>query len=196
MKLDGGRIRCAQHPLLLALALSLATCASVSFADDTTQIDVDALAEQIAGLMERRSNDLIARDDVPRIFDALATFEIPTQPETKTLVAARVLPNDDFLVKSLRTRSGSAFMRRIARYQLGYDRLDRLVRMPHGRYRLQELVRGPDGHLMIAYMTTTQGGKNMGRLLSKAPTGHQFNEPTRRLYTIKDVIRFISERRS
>ena len=94
-------------------------------------------------------------------------------------------------MRGLRTRSGTAFMRRIARHQFGYDRLDRLVRMPHGRYRLHELIRGPAGHLLITYMTTTQGGKNMGRLLSRAPTGYRFNEPTRRLYTIKDVIRAI-----
>jgi hypothetical protein len=44
---------------------------------------------------------------------------------------------------------------------------------------------------MIEYMTTTKGGKNLGKYLSKAKTGKGFNAPTNRIYTEKQLIQAI-----
>ena len=37
---------------------------------------------------------------------------------------------------------------------------------------------------MLQYMTETRGGENMGKQLSKAPKGKNFNKPTGRIYTV------------
>ena len=182
--------RPTQICLLTATMLCLMSNGEASIGDDVLP-DIDALAEKTAGSMGLRADDLISRSHVSTILNLLAADDVVIQPDAARKVRDRVLADGDFLVRNLRTGSGTAFMRRIAKYQFGYDRLDRLIRMPHGRYRLHELIRGPDGHLLIAYLTKTQGGKNMGRLLSHAATGRRFNRPTGRFYTIKDVVRFI-----
>jgi hypothetical protein len=46
---------------------------------------------------------------------------------------------------------------------------------------------------MIAYMTTTPQGRNLGRQLSRGRNGKNFNEATSRLYTSKDVLQRLEE---
>ncbi len=46
---------------------------------------------------------------------------------------------------------------------------------------------------MIQYMTTAQGGKEMGKMLSQAPQGADFNKPTGRIYTVPMLLKHLQE---
>ena len=76
-------------------------------------------------------------------------------------------------------------MHRIEAMSGAYDRLDRLRKMPYGPRRIRELIAGPDGYKLIEYMTSTKGGKNLGRQLSRGVNGKGFNKPTGKLYTAR-----------
>jgi hypothetical protein len=98
------------------------------------------------------------------------------------------LPDGDWLAKQLRSKKGKLFMRNVAKHPDGFDRIDRLRRMPGGEKQLAELIQSPEGFKMVEYMTTTPGGKNLGKQLAKGKNGANFNEPTGRLYTEKQLI--------
>ena len=134
-----------------------------------------------ARVPDYRPGDIIAQSDVEPLFAQLARLGWSVA-DRKAILAA-VLADDDFLVASLRTKSGRKFMRRIAGYPEAYDRLDRLARLPCGKHAVRRLIGGPDGYKMIEYMTTTRGGIELGKQLSNTPKGKDFNKPTGRLYT-------------
>ncbi len=141
----------------------------------------------------RRPNDIVSRSDLPKLFALLERRGVPVDPNVRTTVASRVLPDSDAMVRNLRTPRGTNFMRQIARYPNAFDRLDRLVRMPYGAARMRELIRGPDGYKLIEYMTTSRGGRNLGVMLSRTRSGGNFNSRTGRLYTVRDAIMFVMQ---
>ena len=56
-----------------------------------------------------------------------------------------------------------------------------------------EVIRGPGGDEMIEYMTTSKGGKNLGKLLENAPEGNNFNRPTGRIYTAEMLVQALKK---
>jgi len=142
--------------------------------------------KHFASLPNYRDGDIIARGDVRPLF---TKFEgIGWKVADRKEIVAAVMDEGSFLVRNLRTAKGRKFMRQIASYPDGYDRTDRLSRLPHGQGSVQQLIRGPDGAKMIEYMTTAPGGKNLGKQLSRGPKGRNFNDPTGRIYTAKDLL--------
>lgn len=93
-----------------------------------------------------------------------------------------------FLAKQLTSKSGRAFSRHIAKFQLGYDQLDRLSHMPQGRSTIERLVRGPDGWKLLEYMAKAPGGHELGRMLSETPKGGNFEKATGRIYTEMELV--------
>ena len=87
-------------------------------------------------------------------------------------------------------------MRQISSYPNAYDLLDRLSRLPRGRQTVRDLIRGPDGYKMLQYMTTSAGGRQMGKQLSNSPGAGKFNEPTGRIYTAEDLLRRLEQSRA
>ena len=129
-----------------------------------------------------KPGDLITRDQIAPLLDRLQEMGLPL-PDKKQILAD--LPNKkEFLVRQLSTPAGKKFMRQIARYPEAFDRVD-MADSPAARTakRSSIWIRGPDGYKMIEYMTTAAGGKELGRMLSQAPDGHNFNKPTDRIYT-------------
>lgn len=136
--------------------------------------------------------DILARSEVKPLFDTLKTAGWSV-PGYKTVLNS-VLKDSHFLVRSMRTDEGRNFAQKIAKHPLGYDRLDRLAAMPHGRDTVRDLIKGPDGHKMIDYLTTTDGGTELGSMLSDAPTGKYFNEPTGHIYTVDYLIDVLKQK--
>ncbi len=136
---------------------------------------------------EYRPGDIITRSQVEAVLvavDALG-WKVPSRDS----LMKETLPDRAFLPRSLRTEKGREFMEHIKDDPGAYDRLDRLAMMPQGRETVLALIRGPEGWKMIDYMTRTQGGKNLGLQLSNAPSGHNFNKATGRIYTVDDLLR-------
>jgi hypothetical protein len=125
---------------------------------------------------------LITKEQVEPLLGGLANMGFNLS-DTKSILD-KLPVEDEFLVKELYSPAGRKFMQSIAKYPDAYDRLDRLSRLPHGKQTIRDLVKGPDGYKMIQYMTTTPGGKEMGKMLSNAPLGANFNKPTGRIYTV------------
>ncbi|MCA9245625.1 MAG: hypothetical protein KDA42_00890 [Planctomycetales bacterium] len=133
-----------------------------------------------------RQGDLLTQSSAKDIFRLLQKVGWSV-PNSKTLLAN--IPSDGgFLARQMRTAQGEEFMRRISRLPLGYDRVDRLSRLPDGRRAICDLIRGKDGYKLIEYMTTSSGGKNLGKMLSQAPRGTDFNRPTGQIYTAELLI--------
>ena len=129
-----------------------------------------------------RPGDLITREDVRPLLAELQKKGLPL-PDAKQILE-KVPAKGEFLVDQLSTPNGRRFMRRIAVYPDGYDRVDRLSRLPQGQQTVRALIAGPDGDKMIQYMTTAKGGRELGQMLSEDPGGANFNASTGRIYTV------------
>ena len=137
---------------------------------------------------QHQENDLITQQDVSGLFKKIEKLGWEMNKQDRKRILDRLLSENDFLVRQLRTAHGKQFMRKISTLPGGYDRVDRIRKMPHGKQRIQEFIKGPDGDKLIEYLTTTRYGKNLGKQLSKAKNGRNFNQPTGMLYTRKDVL--------
>ncbi len=138
------------------------------------------------GLSTYQPDGLISRGDVQPIFKELET--IGWKVAERKEILDRVLPDNDYIVKLLRTSRGKWFASKICKYPHGYDRFDRMARMPYGKNACLRLVHHPKGYIMIRYMTEASGGQILGTYLSNCQTGRDFNKPTGRIYTVKALI--------
>ena len=85
-------------------------------------------------------------------------------------------------------RRQSARYRRLARHPAGYSRFERLSTIAGGQALIRDLMHRQDGHLLIEYLATTEGGRNMGRMAAATRHGVDLNKPTGRIYTEADLI--------
>lgn len=113
--------------------------------------------------------------------------------DSKATILAATLPEGHVLVQKLRTPKGRSFATQVAAVPLGFDRLDHLSRLPDGRQLLDRLIDGPDGYKLIEYLAQAEGGRAAGVELSAAPGGAKFNEPTGRIYTLKQLRERLSQ---
>lgn len=135
----------------------------------------------------REPKDLLSRSDVEPLFDVLASLRWDVADREDILKL--VLSDTDWLVKVLRTKRGKKFMRGFSQADGSYDRIDRMRRLPDGKRQILQLISEPGGYTLFEFLATTKLGQGTGRLLSKAPKGKNFNEPTKRLYTSEDVMK-------
>jgi hypothetical protein len=134
-----------------------------------------------------RPGDLITSSDAESVFRKLE--KINWKVADRKDILKLMLSNNDWMARQFSGDRGHEFMRHIADLPGGYDRVDRLRRMPYGQQQIADLIQGPDGYKLFEYMTTTQGGKNMGAMLSEGVNGENFNRSTGRIYTQLDFIK-------
>jgi hypothetical protein len=133
--------------------------------------------------------DILARSEAQAFFAQVAA--LGWQPDDAQEIAAAVPGDDEFIVKHLRgknNKDGQRFMRHVAKYPEGYDRLDRMIRLPRGEIITADLIHNPGGFQMVEYLATAEGGVEMGKMLSETPKGKNFNQPTGRIYTAEQLI--------
>jgi hypothetical protein len=135
---------------------------------------------------------LVTQTGVIKLLDALEAKGWRVREREKLI--ARVLKDDDYLVRQFSDEAGQAFLRKIEHLPGGIDRVDRLARLPQGEMSVNDLIRKvPNGAEWIEAMTTTRRGEIEGERLSNAEAGHNFNEPTGRLYTVQALAQAIFE---
>jgi len=137
-------------------------------------------------LPDYQPGGIVVRSEVEPIFKQLKMMGWVVAERRSIL--NRVPADNDFLVRKLRTRKGKEFMGRIANCRQAYDRLDRLCWLPHGKQTVHDLIHGKDGYKLLEYLTNAPGGKELGKMLSKAPKGADFNKPTGKVYTIRMLL--------
>jgi len=142
----------------------------------------DVVRRQFVSITYYEPGDIISESQVEPVFDHLQ--RMGWRVADRRAILAQMPGDRDFIVKLLRSDQGREFMGRIRQYPMAYDRLDRLAKTPGGRRAVAELMRAKDGFKMNEYMTTSKGGKNLGKFLAKAPKGGKFNTPTGRIYTV------------
>lgn len=147
------------------------------------QVQATVEAEITIGPKEAERK-LVTRADVEPVFKALA--KLGWKVKDAKAITDRFLPDSDPLVREL--RRSKSFATKIADYPNVYDRLDRLRRMPYGMRRVREFATTRNGHELLEYMTTTKGGANLQRQLSRGRNGEGFGEPTGKLYTRADLL--------
>jgi len=143
----------------------------------------------LCGRADYHPGDILARSEAQACFAQLAA--LGWKPADATELAAAVPGDDEFIVKHLRgknNKDGQRFMRHVASYPDGYDRLDRMIRMPRGEIITEDLIHNPGGFRMVEYLATAQGGQEMGKMLSQTPQGKNFNQPTGRIYTAEQLL--------
>ena len=60
--------------------------------------------------------------------------------------------------------------------------------MPQSRNNVAKMIKSPDGYKTIQAMTTIRRGRILGKRLSNAPKGKNFNKPTGKIYTVAALI--------
>ena len=150
-----------------------------------------SIEAHFSGLKKHRSGDILSQSDVKPVFRILKKMGWEVADRKKILKA--VPADSEYLVKQLRTKKGRVFMRDLSKSPQTYDRLDRFLKLPNSKKFFQGLLDGPDGYKMFQYMTTSKGGEGLGRQLSNAKKGRNFNKPTGRIYTMKDILKRLKE---
>jgi hypothetical protein len=143
--------------------------------------------ERFSAQPDRQPGDIISQSDVTPIFQAIDK-ELHWKVADQKAILNLVPRDKELLVTRLRTTAGRKFMRTMSDIPQGYDRLDHLSRLSDANTLLDRLVKGPDGYKLIDYLALTSGGKAMGQMLSQAPHGKGFNQPTGRLYTVEQFL--------
>lgn len=165
----------------LAAPTAVAGDSSVPFAK-IEQVVVD----HFRAIPDYQPGTIITRSQVEAVLRKLDRLGWPVADRNEIL--GQVLADDEWLVQELRTSDGRKFAAHIAGQPEGYDRLDRLTRLTNGRRTVRDLIHGPGGYRMIEYMTQSRGGQELGKMLSKAPNGADFNSPTGRIYTVDALL--------
>ena len=175
-------------PLLLACSLCLAAEGTKPVANELPPFEqVESLVEKhLAGQKGYRQGDLLTQNMVAPLFEQIEAIGWTVEDQKE--IIERVLSENAPLARRLGTTEGRKFMRQVATYPDAYGRLDRLQRLSDGDRILRRLVQGPDGHKLIEYMATSQGGRNLQKSLSATPRGADFDKPTKRIYTSKDLL--------
>jgi hypothetical protein len=198
-----------RHHLLLAASVGIALCSSVeakwpTFKDKqaadgksadgksggkfpTFEKVTDTVEKHFAQNRRYRSGDLLTTSMVESLFRKLE--KINWKVADRRDILKMVLSDSDWMARQFSSDRGHDFMRQIADLPGGYDRVDRMRRMPYGQQQIAALIQGPDGSKLFEYMTTTQGGKNMGLMLSQGVNGEDFNQSTGRIYTELDLLK-------
>ena len=149
--------------------------------------DVQRLTNQyFATLDGYQQGDIITQKHVRNLFKIFGRYgwKVPYQKE----VLAKFLPEGHFLPQVLNSDKGREFLGKIKKYPGGVDRVDRISRLPNGQQSVRDLIyKIPNGADWIKGMTTTKGGLALGRSMSKAPKGKDFNKPTGTIYFASDL---------
>lgn len=175
--------------LLSPLPLSAQSVATAPSADALPSFEsvAAAVSRELAARPEYAPGDLLSRGMVEPIFVRLR--QMGWIVADRKAILDRIPSDQDFLVRRLRTDKGTKFMREINRYPEAYDRLYRLAVLPDGRKTVIALIDGVGGSELLQYLTSTVGGKNLGKQLGHTPKGHDFNQPTGQIYTEQALIK-------
>src|SRR5882757_9309179 len=113
--------------LLFAYRAAYAVTPNLPSWDDVRKI-VD---QQLNNVGDYQSGDLISRNQVDPVFDALqrAGWTVRDRADILNMVCS----DRDAIVRQFRSGSGKQFMRQINKSSLGYDRVDQIDRMTGGR---------------------------------------------------------------
>ncbi|MHB8970026.1 MAG: hypothetical protein ACYC3X_10145 [Pirellulaceae bacterium] len=140
-----------------------------------------------------RPRDLISQSDVADVLKKLA--QAGWKPVDQEQILADTLPNDNFLVRLMRTDRGRRFMGKVSDFDLIYDRMDRVSQVSSGPRNLEAIVRLPDGERYAKpKRQLIKGVPDFLDLLAKNASGKvrtikDYDKPTGRIYTEEELLK-------
>jgi hypothetical protein len=139
----------------------------------------------LAGDANYRPGDLISLAEGRQLIESLA--KMGWTVGDKKAILDKMLPDSHTLVQTLRTPKGRAFMHKVARQTLIYDRLDRVSQQYGGRQLVRDLVKLPDAE-RYARRNPGRGVPGLVDFLpkrgnGKRPTIKDYDKPTGKIYT-------------
>jgi hypothetical protein len=181
---------------LLAISLAAPTRGQASKKSISWNDVAETVHRQLATRQGYQSGDLIAKSEVTAVLDQLKSlgWDVPERDKLLGLF----LDDGHFLVQELRTPAGVRFIRGVAQQPIVFDRLDRLSGMPGGQRLIHDMIRLPNGQSFMS-PHPTPGFTDLTILLpkqanGKTPRDPNFNKPTGKLYTEKDLLKALEER--
>jgi len=189
-------LMCAAVTMVAGLASVVTAPAATGATSDVESLPDWSKLEQVASrdlaiLPDYQPGDLIVESNVMPMFDHFQQMD--WNVTERRVIQRQLIKDSDFIARRLRTKKGMKFMRNMAKYPDAFDRLYRMAALSGGRTLVNDLIAEPAGHEMIEYLTTSKGGKNMGKMLARAPKGAQFNKPTDRIFTEKQLLARLRE---
>ena len=170
--------------LFLALGTTRLVSAQVSDAfPDARQVDA-VIAKYLNDLPKRQETDLITSDDIQGLFKELEHigWNVSDQRE----INQRLLKDSDWMVKQLRTKQGTKFMRKIADFPGGYAQLDLMRESKQGQKEVAGIITTPGGEELIEFLSTSKVGHNTSKLLA-AEHPKKSKLVAQRLYTKAEI---------
>jgi hypothetical protein len=146
-----------------------------------------AVSQHFAQIPLQQMEDVISRGQVQPLLSELARLGLEV-PDAKAFLE-RCPADDSFLVVQLRTRHGREFMRHLAGSPGAYEKLERVAAMKRGRRTVAEMIRrGEKGAEVFIYLAEEPDGRKAGRLMARRGQSPDFNQPTRKIYTVAQLL--------
>ncbi|MFN0020950.1 MAG: hypothetical protein ACKVP0_22040 [Pirellulaceae bacterium] len=145
-------------------------------------------AQHLRTLPDYAPGDLISRGDVEPIFNELLNRGLSVDDFSEDFYDDFV-PDNSFLIRTLRTEAGRKFMRQVSGFPGAYDRLERLSWVPAGQELLGELIDKPDGAALFKTMTEPTGMQAIARHLAADPRGKNYALPTGHIHTASQLMK-------
>lgn len=185
-------IGCLTIVMFLTVLLALTAHSTTTAADLPSFSQVEGVvSDYFSSLKDYRNGDVISKRDVQQVLGQLEAlgWRVPDRSE----ILKRVLDDQHYVVKTLRSPKGRTFMRKISGEKLAYDQLDLSSSLPGGKLLITDLLRSPGADRLFRKGNNVGfqdiAGKIPPSKRSGAPRPQDFSKPTGRIYTANDLIK-------
>lgn len=138
-----------------------------------------------------RPGDVLSQGQIKPLLAQLAKLGWKVSDQQALL--GQICPDDDFVVRQLRTKSGQKFMRSTGGSAEQYDYLRRLCATKGGDRQVADILKLPNGNEVLAALTESKAGKDISRRLADGPRTRGYDTPTGTLYTESQILARLKE---
>ena len=150
-----------------------------------------AAKKHFRALPNYRPGDIVSRGQVEPLLAQLSKLGWKVSDQQALL--GQVCPDDDYVVRQLRTKSGQKFMRSTGGSAEQYDYLRRLCATKGGDRQVTDILKLPNGNDVLAALTESKAGKDISRRLAEGPRTRGYDTPTGMLYTELQILARLKE---
>lgn len=142
-----------------------------------------------------QSGDLLTWEQVKPVLDRLRRARVPVPPEKD--LRPLFLSQNDALVQMLGTEKGKSFFKELSKKPSSIDLVDRYRSLPLGDSYLKQMVENTKGgsEFFTSPMWLTQKDAKLAET-SGIPNIEKFGEPTGRIYTESQLLKFLADYRT
>jgi hypothetical protein len=193
---SGHSVECLAKIMVTILLFLLTPHSTMGAENRPSFAQVEAVvSDYFSSLKDHQNGDIISKRDVQQIFGQLEAlgWSVPEKAD----ILKRVLDDQHYIVKTLRSPKGRKFMRKVSGETLAYDQLDLSSTMPGGKHLITDLLRSPGAERLFRKGNNV-GFQNLARQIppskrSGTPRPQDFSKPTGRIYTANDLLKALKK---